>query len=75
MKELGEDEAILRGFSHSFAHRRAALAYGRLGAREKALEHWSAFLEAFTDPDPDLAWMVEEARAGASLNASTMSTR
>jgi hypothetical protein len=25
-------------------------------------EHWAAFLEAFTEPDPEFEWMVEEAR-------------
>ena len=51
-----------RGFTHAFAHRRAALLYGRLGETDKAIEHWRVVLEDFTDPDPDYEWMVEEAR-------------
>jgi serine/threonine-protein kinase len=53
----------LRGLTHSFAHRRAALLCGQLGNREKAIEHWRVFLNDFTDPDPEYEWMVEEARA------------
>jgi tetratricopeptide (TPR) repeat protein len=52
-----------RGFTHSFAHRRAALAYGQLNRREEAIEHWNAFLDAFTRPDPEFESLVEEARA------------
>jgi tetratricopeptide (TPR) repeat protein len=51
-----------RGLTHSFAHRRAALLYGRLGENDKAIEHWHIFLNDFTDPDPDYVWMVDEAR-------------
>jgi tetratricopeptide (TPR) repeat protein len=50
------------GLTYSFAHRRAALLYGQLGQEEEAIEHWQAFLEAFTEPDPELEWMVEEAQ-------------
>jgi hypothetical protein len=52
-----------RGFTHSFAHRRAALLYGHLGHRNKAIERWRVFLDDFTDPDPEYEWMVEDARA------------
>jgi hypothetical protein len=58
----GSEETILRGLSNSFAHRRAALAYGQIGEREMAAEHWRVFLQDFSDPDPDYRWMVEEAR-------------
>jgi tetratricopeptide (TPR) repeat protein len=51
------------GLTYSFAHRKAALLYGRLGQNTEAIEHWQAFLDAFTDPDPEYEWMVEEARA------------
>jgi hypothetical protein len=57
-----EGDHFSTGLTHSFAHRRAALLYGQLGNTEKAIEHWRAFLDAFTDPDPDFRWMVEEAR-------------
>ncbi len=50
------------GLTYSFAHRKTALLYGQLGQSKAALEHWRAFLDAFTDPDPEYEWMVEEAR-------------
>lgn len=70
---LGEDETLLRGFSHSFAHRRAALAYRTLGSKEEALAYWGTFLHDFNDPDPEYEWMVDEAlrelaRMGGSLD-------
>jgi tetratricopeptide (TPR) repeat protein len=57
----GEIEAF--GLTYSFAHRKAALLYGEGGREEEAMEHWQAFLEGFTQPDPEFEWMVEEARA------------
>jgi tetratricopeptide (TPR) repeat protein len=60
---LAEAPWIFRGYTYSFARRRAALLYGQIGDRQKAIDHWRIFLEAFTDPDPDLEWMVEEGRA------------
>ena len=50
------------GLTHSFARRRAALAYDQLGNRDEAIEHWRVFLNDFTDPDPDYQWMVDDAR-------------
>jgi len=38
------------------------LLYAKLGDIEGAVEHWSMFLDNFTDPDPDLQWMVDEGR-------------
>ena len=29
----------------------------------EVVEHYAAFLDAFTDPDPEFEWMVEEAQA------------
>jgi serine/threonine-protein kinase len=60
---FGEYDHRSVGLTYSFAHRRAALLYTQLGDHEKAIDHWRAFLEAFTDPDPEFEWMVEEARA------------
>jgi hypothetical protein len=57
------DEVRYFGLTYSFAHRKAALLYGQLDQHAKAVEHWQAFLDAFTDPDPDFEWMVEGARA------------
>jgi tetratricopeptide (TPR) repeat protein len=60
---IGLEDPPGYGLSYSFAHRKAALLYGQLGDRAKAIEHWRAFLDAFTRPDPDFEWMVEEGRA------------
>ena len=51
-----------RGTTYSFAHRRAALLYTQLQDLDTAEEHWLAFLDAFTNPDPEFEWMVDEAR-------------
>ncbi len=34
------------------------------GHAESATEHYTSFLAAFADPDPEYAWMVDEASAG-----------
>jgi tetratricopeptide (TPR) repeat protein len=59
---FGDYEIPAYGLTYSFVHRRAALLYGQLGERDKAIEHWRAFLDAFTQPDPEFEWMVEEGR-------------
>ena len=56
----GDDE--LRGFSYSFVHFRLGRLYTQLGKDDEAKEHYATFLDAFTDPDPEYAWMVTEAR-------------
>jgi len=60
---FGYDETQALGLTYSFAHRRAALLFGELGQEEEAIGHWRAFLDAFTRPDPEFEWMVEDARA------------
>jgi tetratricopeptide (TPR) repeat protein len=47
----------------SFAQFRLARLYTQLGERAKAKERYATFLETFTRPDPEYAWMVAEARA------------
>jgi len=37
--------------------------YAQRGNRDEALDHYTTFLDTFTDPDPEYEWMVEEARA------------
>ena len=44
------------------AHFRHGLLYAQIDNREGALDHFTTFLDAFTDPDPDYVWMVQEAR-------------
>lgn len=51
------------GFTHSFALRRLALLYERMGQPAQARRHWQQFLDTFTDPDPELRPLVAEARA------------
>ncbi|HEX9893120.1 MAG TPA: BTAD domain-containing putative transcriptional regulator [Gemmatimonadales bacterium] len=55
-------ESFAKGPVYSFAHRRLALLYAKLGKPELARRHWARFIAMFTDPDPDLIWMREEAR-------------
>jgi tetratricopeptide (TPR) repeat protein len=44
----------LRGLAYSFAQRRLALLYARLDQPRLSQQHWSAFLETFTAPDPSM---------------------
>ena len=55
------------GFAHSFALRRLALLYDRMGQPAQARRHWQQFLDTFTDPDPELRPLVVEARAALAL--------
>jgi serine/threonine-protein kinase len=58
-----EKEDSRRGFTHSFAHQRLVLLYARLGRPDDARRHWKIFSETFTNPDPELRHLVDEARA------------
>jgi tetratricopeptide (TPR) repeat protein len=46
----------------SFVRHRLILLYSQMGRVEDARRHWKAFSETFTDPDPELGPMIEEAR-------------
>jgi serine/threonine-protein kinase len=50
------------GFLYPFTHRGLAVLYMQRHEDDSAVEHWVAFLEAFTRPDPEYKWMVDEAR-------------
>jgi hypothetical protein len=53
-----------RGFFLSFARRRLVLLYyARMGQLDAARRHWETFQQAFSDPDPELRPLVDEARA------------
>ena len=54
----------LQGFVHPAVRFALGGLYTRVGAKAHAEEEYRAFLETFTDPDPDFAWMVDEARRG-----------
>ncbi len=55
-------EFCVRGLFSSFAHHRLVLLYARMGRLEDARRHWKIFEDIFTNPDPELRPMVEEAR-------------
>jgi tetratricopeptide (TPR) repeat protein len=52
-----------RGLTHSFAHQRLVLLYARLGRLDEARRHWRVFSDTFTNPDPELVHLVDEAQA------------
>jgi len=52
-----------RGFVHSFAHFKLGRLYAQLGNVEETKEHFTTFLDDFSEPDPEYVWMVTEARA------------
>jgi tetratricopeptide (TPR) repeat protein len=56
-------ESDFRGFTHSFAHFKLGRLYAQLGNVEEAREHFTTFLDDFSEPDPEYVWMVTEARA------------
>ena len=68
--ELGRYEEALpwyRAMSYDFlytapAHLRLAQIYERRGERQKAIEHYSRFLELWRDSDPALQPLVQQAR-------------
>jgi tetratricopeptide (TPR) repeat protein len=57
------DDFELRGLTYSFVHFKLGTLYTQLGRYDEAKQHYATFLDAFTDPDPEYAWMVTEARA------------
>jgi tetratricopeptide (TPR) repeat protein len=50
------------GIPHSFAHHRLVLLYSKMGRVDDARRHWEIFERTFTDADPELAPMLDEAR-------------
>jgi tetratricopeptide (TPR) repeat protein len=59
---MPDNAFALRGMTYPFAHRRLALWYTALGARDKAGAHWRAFLDAVRAPDPELVPVLDNAR-------------
>ena len=55
-------EFFASGLTYSFAHQRLVVLYARMGRVEDAERHWEIFSETFTNPDPDLVHLVDEAR-------------
>jgi len=52
----------LRGLVYSFARRRLALLYDRLGRREAADSQWNQFRSTFVTPDRGLRGLITEGR-------------
>ena len=57
-----DDQTVMRPLLFPFAHHRLVLLYSRLGRRDDALRHWEIFQQTFTNSDPELHPMIEEAR-------------
>jgi hypothetical protein len=60
--------------SPPYAHQRLVMIYARMGRREDAERHWREFSAAFTNPDPEVRHLLDEARA-AITGLRTMSQR
>jgi hypothetical protein len=50
------------GIPVSFAHQRLVVLYARMGRLEDARRHWKIFSETFTNPDPEVRHLIDEAR-------------
>ena len=61
-RSYSEEENRLRGLTHSFAHQRLVVLYARMGRLEDARRHWKIFSETFTNPDPEVRHLIDEAR-------------
>jgi tetratricopeptide (TPR) repeat protein len=48
---------------HAFARQKLVILYAKLGRIEEARRHWEHFQEVFTNPDPELLPLVDEARS------------
>jgi hypothetical protein len=57
------NDRVLRGLTASFAHQRLVMLYARMGRLNDARRHWRVFSETFTNPDPEMRHLVDEARA------------
>jgi len=58
------DDWTFHGFFRPTARLKLGRLYAEVNDAERAREHYQAFLDTFTDPDPEYEWMVEQAREG-----------
>lgn len=58
-----ESEVLSRGLTEPFAHQRLVVLYSQMGRLDDARRHWKIFSETFTQPDPEVVHLVDEARA------------
>jgi tetratricopeptide (TPR) repeat protein len=63
---IPETELYFRASYVSQAHYRLVHLYSQLGKLDEARRHLTAFEAMFTDPDPELAPMLEEARSAVA---------
>jgi tetratricopeptide (TPR) repeat protein len=61
-RRFSELDQHRRGLTESFAHRRLVLLYAKMGRLDDARRHWKAFSETFTNPDPEMLPLIQEAR-------------
>jgi tetratricopeptide (TPR) repeat protein len=75
LDKLGDSQAVARvtgsvsrvsgsafiGMLYPFAHQRLTVLHARAGRIEEARRHWSIFSRTFTDPDPELRHLIDEA--------------
>ena len=54
-------EPFASGLAYAFAHQRLVVLYARMDRIDDAERHWKIFRETFTDPDPSLVHLVDEA--------------
>jgi len=59
------------GVPYPAAQFRLGQLYGQLGDTARSLEHFTIFLDVFTDPDPEYVWMVEQARTEVTARKAT----
>jgi tetratricopeptide (TPR) repeat protein len=59
-------DLCVRASYKSLAHYRLALVYSQLDRNEEAKRSWEAFRSMFTEPDPELAPMLEDVRAAVA---------
>ena len=62
LSEISSELEARFAIFHPFAHHRLVLLYSKMGRVEDARRHWEIFEKTFTNPDPELVPMVEEAR-------------
>lgn len=58
------DDWAFHGYFRPMANLKLGRLYSEIGEAREAANHYREFLNTFRDPDPELEWMVEEARSG-----------
>jgi serine/threonine-protein kinase len=61
------------GAAHSYLRQHLIVLLARMGRVDEARRHWAVFRATFTNPDPELAHLVDEART--ALEAAELKAR